>query len=332
MIFNCMPHPGTDVTVNQHPYPHEFARLITQTNVTATIGRFGYFLQQQEEAIDTMIAKQHFELHEPADLEFNTGKPVIVLCYTLEGKITMHLKGYEDVRYEEGKYHMHYLPAGRHQVQMQSGSCTLLQIELSQRKIKILTEQFPSLAPLLQLAQEFSLEYLRMPEESINRDIIRITKSIKTNQDTGAFRKLSMEKQVIELLRHYIRDLAQNKKYNLTNYHYTEEELDKIRQAAAVMAQEGYRKMTFKQLFEDKFNIPLHKALPGFKLLYNMDIRTAKSKEITALACDLLVQTDHTIEQIAYELDYQNSKSLTHIFKRYKGCTPSEYRQMNRRN
>jgi YesN/AraC family two-component response regulator len=53
---------------------------------------------------------------------------------------------------------------------------------------------------------------------------------------------------------------------------------------------------------------------------YRLKIRIAK-------AAELLETTDSTIEQISYQLGYENPESFTRLFKKVTGCTPKEYRR-----
>ena len=57
---------------------------------------------------------------------------------------------------------------------------------------------------------------------------------------------------------------------------------------------------------------------------FRVSIAIKKSKE-------LLENTDFTIEQIAFQVGYQNSESFIRIFKKITGLTPTEYRKQFQR-
>ena len=54
---------------------------------------------------------------------------------------------------------------------------------------------------------------------------------------------------------------------------------------------------------------------------YLIDIRIGK-------VARLLVDTNKTIAEICYECGYNNMSNFNRIFRRKKGCTPREFREM----
>ena len=58
-------------------------------------------------------------------------------------------------------------------------------------------------------------------------------------------------------------------------------------------------------------------------LSYHHQIRCSKAKE-------LLIQTDRTISEIGEAVGFVSSSHFSHIFRKTEGCTPSEYRLLNR--
>mgnify|MGYP002624274892 FL=1 len=49
-----------------------------------------------------------------------------------------------------------------------------------------------------------------------------------------------------------------------------------------------------------------------------------------SLSLELLAGTDLNVNAISEQTGYTNTVTFTRNFKRYVGCTPSEYRQKNR--
>ena len=45
----------------------------------------------------------------------------------------------------------------------------------------------------------------------------------------------------------------------------------------------------------------------------------------------MLVDTSKTIAEICYECGYNNMSNFNRIFRRKKGCTPREFREMYRK-
>ena len=58
-------------------------------------------------------------------------------------------------------------------------------------------------------------------------------------------------------------------------------------------------------------------------LNYHHQVRCRKAKE-------LLVQTNMSISEIGEAAGFVSSSHFSHIFRKTEGCTPSEYRMMNK--
>ena len=64
-----------------------------------------------------------------------------------------------------------------------------------------------------------------------------------------------------------------------------------------------------------------------FKQFEGMGFSEFKLKAKMEKAQDLLKTTGCTVEQISYQLGYENPESFIRIFKKYCNCTPTEYRE-----
>lgn len=47
-------------------------------------------------------------------------------------------------------------------------------------------------------------------------------------------------------------------------------------------------------------------------------------------AASILETTDHSVEEVAYRVGYENAESFTRLFKRIRGCTPTAHRERRR--
>ena len=63
------------------------------------------------------------------------------------------------------------------------------------------------------------------------------------------------------------------------------------------------------------------KAMGGGTIYqYLLSVRVARMAE-------LLITTERLFADIVYEVGFRDIANVTRIFRRYKGCTPSEYRK-----
>ncbi len=81
--------------------------------------------------------------------------------------------------------------------------------------------------------------------------------------------------------------------------------------AGALFVNGSYLLRTFKR---HTGMTPLH---------YHHLVRCHKAKE-------LLVQTDQSISEIGEAVGFVSSSHFSHIFRKTEGCTPSEYRMLNK--
>jgi len=68
----------------------------------------------------------------------------------------------------------------------------------------------------------------------------------------------------------------------------------------------------FSRFFKEKVGI-------GFSE-YRLKVRIEK-------AAQLLESTDYTIDEISFKVGYENSESFTRLFKKVRGCSPTEHRK-----
>lgn len=99
------------------------------------------------------------------------------------------------------------------------------------------------------------------------------------------------------------------KALELIYHHYTDEL--RIEDIADMC---GYSKSNFCKIFKNITGTTFHNFLNSHRV---------------QVACDLLNETNHSIEDIAGEAGFADAKSLCRVFKKNMNCTPGEYRKKN---
>ncbi|WP_148133599.1 helix-turn-helix transcriptional regulator [Candidatus Formimonas warabiya] len=69
-----------------------------------------------------------------------------------------------------------------------------------------------------------------------------------------------------------------------------------------------------------------------FKELRGYGFRKYLTEIRLAQACRLLTHSDMSISEIARQVGYQDARYFSQIFKQWKGCAPTRYRLLHRRN
>lgn len=65
----------------------------------------------------------------------------------------------------------------------------------------------------------------------------------------------------------------------------------------------------------------------GFKILFGVTPMEYHRQQCLNRACSLLLETNHTVEHIAFELGYATASNFVYAFRKRRGCTPAQYRR-----
>ena len=99
-----------------------------------------------------------------------------------------------------------------------------------------------------------------------------------------------------------------------------------INRAKAYIEENFYKPLTVKEVAREVFISPsyflhLFKEKSGYTFTdYLTNVRLQKAKE-------LLIKTENSITDIAYEAGFSNSNYFSSVFKNIEGITPSEYKK-----
>ncbi len=77
----------------------------------------------------------------------------------------------------------------------------------------------------------------------------------------------------------------------------------------------------------DQLGIALKRLTKGFKMLYGDTIFSYHRKQTLQQASSLLLGTDRSVSEIAYEVGYSNPSNFGVAFKKHFGMTPMQYRE-----
>jgi len=115
------------------------------------------------------------------------------------------------------------------------------------------------------------------------------------------------------------------KKQYLTNQALTDDKLDVLRKFN-LMVENNYRKEHTVQFYADQLNRS-PKTLANYFALYNHKSPLAVVQERIILeAKRLLMYTDKSAKEIAYDLGYDDAAYFSNFFKKQSGLSPSDFR------
>jgi AraC-like DNA-binding protein len=76
-----------------------------------------------------------------------------------------------------------------------------------------------------------------------------------------------------------------------------------------------------------KVNMGMTKLKTGFKLYYRIGLYAYLKKQRMIKAAELIVNTNKTIKQIAYDTGFKHSNNFIKAFVSFHGLTPKRYRE-----
>ncbi|WP_371366167.1 HTH-type transcriptional activator RhaR [Sporomusa rhizae] len=138
-------------------------------------------------------------------------------------------------------------------------------------------------------------------------------------------RTLFYESKVMETLSMIVsNEVMKHEKYELTAL--TPYELQKIKEIPQILLEQPFELPSIL-LLSKKLVINPKKLTKGFKLVYGDTIFSYHRKFSLYLASSMLLETEKSINEIAYEIGYSSPSNFCAAFKKQYGITPLKYRE-----
>ncbi|NFE20068.1 helix-turn-helix transcriptional regulator [Clostridium botulinum] len=138
-------------------------------------------------------------------------------------------------------------------------------------------------------------------------------------------RTLFYESKVMETLSMIVsNEIMKREKYELTAL--TPYELQKIKEIPQILLEQPFELPSILSLSK-KLVINPKKLTKGFKLVYGDTIFSYHRKFSLQRASSMLLNTEKSINEIAYEIGYSSSSNFCAAFKKQYGISPLKYRE-----
>lgn len=138
-------------------------------------------------------------------------------------------------------------------------------------------------------------------------------------------RTLFYESKVMEILSMIAsNEVMKHEKYTLTAL--TPYELQKVKEIPQILLEQPFELPSIL-LLSKKLGINPKKLTKGFKLVYGDTIFSYHRKFSLQRASSMLLNTDKSVNEIAYEIGYSSASNFCAAFKKQYGITPLKYRE-----
>lgn len=326
MDYSLPPELQEGLVVTTNNPPQTLPYLLPHTPAVVQEGAFGSMLTQNLYGDEFSINLHIFQLNDPLRLSLSIIKPNTIFTYVLQGSAFYVLPGIEEAHITEGNYYLFYLPTGSHFLQIETGICMVVQIELTSKLLGKLAWTYYGIHEAHNSMLENASEGLLLNEAWMNPQICdALSKMIYCHleDELGA---LYQETRMRDLLLLYTDELADKNKKKPGNFRFSNADINAILNAGNQQIQRIEAPLLLKDIARNSHLHP-KKIQAGFRLVYGKShtelIIETRMKE----AKRLLKETDNSVSEIAYEVGYCNASAFIRAFKRCEGITPHQYRQ-----
>lgn len=187
----------------------------------------------------------------------------------------------------------------------------------------------PAFWRLLEEIQVHPLEVARALCGAGNCHIIREEKSVEhifaeLYSVPESIREGYFKVKILELLLMLGNSELQNKHKSVSTV--AKEQVRLAHQVAAYLAERMNRHVTIEELAR-QFNVSTTHLKSAFKGVYGVPVFSYMRIQRMQSATQLLIHTDKSVADIAYEFGYNNTSKFSAAFQKIIGDTPSEYRR-----
>lgn len=292
------PHHSTFVTRKEPSY--ESVGLLPYVGTTITEGSFGKLLHQETGGADFFVNLHILDIHQPIELTLSVSRSSVSLIYLLKGQIS-----FADITMAEGSYCRQHAIPGSYPVWLTEGKHTIIYIEW--------------LSPL-------PGKYLWQGISRINDRVWETLTRMLYCRLSETERKLYQHARVLDLLLLYSADIHEPADLR---HNFSATDIRAVLDANALQKEHAGDAPGFRNIAR-KVNLHPKKLRAGFRFLFGRNAHQQNIETRMKMAKDLLITTERSLSEVAWETGYCNSSSFIRAFKQHTGVTPASYRNKHR--
>ena len=250
------------------------------------------------------------------------------LHFMTDGLSSFKLKNSETIVANNGTNNLWSLNNGYfgHQVCKKNTYCASLGIYMHNNSLEDLTNKYPDLLGEIYRRYVDGETFFLKPEyQSTTMEMVHIISQIRHAKLMGNASDIYTEAKILELLAIQLQQDIGCAKDVCNKYCLKKCDIDKIHEAKIILLKKLNNPPSIRELAK-QVGSNEYKLKCGFKEVYKQTVYGYLFEHKMDLAQRLLLDTDKTILEVAFECGYGSSSHFTHAFKRKYGINPREFR------
>lgn len=254
--------------------------------------------------------------------------PVVTFCYGLKGQVSSIYQSRankdEPKDLLANQYSGLYLPKGTYLLTFEKGSHVFFCITLRQNYLKWISNQYPSLSPLIKALITQSTAQVNLPPCRIDFSIKRIIKRLQSCTKKGNALTSVLHNVILKLLAIYHEQLQSG---NFLAYKTGRETAYEVKD----YIEANYTDPSCQvNLLTEKFHITRRTISREFKAAFGTNAHDLIMQLRMKLALQLLSSENMLVKDAAAATGYLNTSSFSRAFTKYYKYPPSDVRKVEK--
>lgn len=311
-----------------HALPdHQF--LIPDARGIQASGNFGSMQFYEIDCRDFSIWYNNYQIAERTFMYGMMNAPMLELHFIIDNTVQFKLEGLRQMTMRQGQFNLTYAPFVNNITWFhRRATYSTFDIHFTFEYLEKLVNYFPRIGKFLEKVQSGIATRLGKHHGSVTAEMSALIRRIIRCDLGGNLRDLYLQTKVQELLILALQQLAMQKPLP-PDVLLRPVDHDKIREAHDYLLRNMDDDFNLVSLCH-RFGINDYKLKKGFKKLYGTSVYDFLIEMRLEKARELLLDTDNTIQDIAFETGYKNVSGFITAFRKKTGFSPGVYKKMRK--
>lgn len=291
----------------------------------AASGPFGDFLFQTIGSQEIDLWYNNYLLTKDDSFTGTNEEPRLEMQFALSNTFKYNGEGIGDREMHDGSFNMVFVPFVKNETSMKLGRIyTTFDIRFNLAFLIRMTHYFPILSSFLEKVNRNESAVLCEFNQVTSIQMKNIIYDILNNPYTGTLLEFYIDTKVMEMMIVSMEQVALHPAIKGDYFH--EDDIEKIYAAKDELLEHLDRPITLLVLSR-KVGLNVHKLKTGFQQFYGSSVAIYLLDARMKVAKELLIDTEDSVENVAFATGYVNVQHFSKAFKKYYKFTPAQYRK-----